>query len=97
MPHSCSSRFCLLAYKLPMKSTAGCIFALFIQFFLVQHLALRQRIEVSEQLLHSRQDQYRISEETIEYLNLIYLLWDERRFSCRHLSPLTRERSLPSV
>ncbi len=48
----------------------GCMFALFIQFFLVQHLALRQRLEISEQLLHSRQEQFRISEETIECINL---------------------------
>ncbi len=48
----------------------GCVFALFIQFFLVQHLTLWQKLEVSEQLLHNQQEQFHIAEETIECINL---------------------------
>lgn len=60
------------ALQLAMMGYAviGCVFALFIQFFVVQHLALRQRLEISEQLLHSQQEQFYVSEETIECINL---------------------------
>ncbi len=60
------------ALQLAMMGYAvlGCIFALFIQFFLVQHLALQQKLEISEQLLHNQQEQFHVSEETIECINL---------------------------
>lgn len=59
------------ALELTLASYAiiGCLFALFIQFFLVQHLTLWQKLEVSEQLMHSQQ-QYHMAEETIECINL---------------------------
>ncbi len=51
-------------------SVTSCVFALFIQFFVVQRLELRSRLEITEQLLHTRQNQFLISEQTIEYINI---------------------------
>lgn len=53
-----------------LYSIIGCIFALFIQAGLNQQSQLAQKLEIAEQLLHSKQEQFRISEENIEYINL---------------------------
>lgn len=51
-------------------SIIGCVFALFIQAGLYQQSQLAQKLEITEQLLHSKQEQFKISEETIECINL---------------------------
>ncbi len=51
-------------------SVVGCIFALYIQFFLLEHVTLSNRLEIAEQLLHSQKEHYSISEQTIEYINV---------------------------
>lgn len=48
----------------------GCVFALFIQAGLFQHSQLEQKLDITEHLLHSRQEQLKISEETIQCINL---------------------------
>lgn len=55
----------LLCYSL-----IGCVFALFIQSGLQQHSKLSRQFEIAEHLLHSKQEQFRISEETIDCINL---------------------------
>lgn len=52
------------------SSIIGCIFALFIQAGLYQQSQLEQKLEITEHLLHSKQEQFRVSEETIECINL---------------------------
>lgn len=53
-----------------LYSIIGCIFALFIQAGLYRQSQLAQKLEITEQLLHNKQEQYRVSEETIECINL---------------------------
>lgn len=53
-----------------LESIIGCIFALFIQAGLYQQSQLEKRLEITEHLLHSKQDQFKVSEETIECINL---------------------------
>lgn len=53
-----------------LYSIIGCIFALFIQAGLYRQSRLAQKLEIAEQLLHSRQEQFRISEENIKCINL---------------------------
>lgn len=60
----------ILSLTMTGYSLIGCVFALFIQFFLNQQLALQRRLEISEQLLHSQKEQFHISEETIECINV---------------------------
>ncbi len=53
-----------------LYSIIGCIFALFIQSGLYRQSQLAKKLEITEQLLHTRQEQFRISEENIECINL---------------------------
>lgn len=53
-----------------LYSIIGCVFALFIQSGLYLQSQLAQKLEITEQLLHSKQEQFKVSEETIECINL---------------------------
>lgn len=53
-----------------LYSIVGCVFALFIQSGLYLQSQLAQKLEITEQLLHSKQEQFKVSEETIECINL---------------------------
>lgn len=59
-----------LAVILSGYSIIGCIFALFIQAGLHQQSQLEQKLAIAEHMLHSKQEQFKISEETIECINL---------------------------
>lgn len=51
-------------------SIIGCVFALFIQSGLAQQAHLEQKLMLTEQMLHNRREQFKISEETIECINI---------------------------
>ena len=53
-----------------LYSIVGCLFALFIQSGLYLQSQLAQKLEITEQLLHSKQEQFKVSEETIECINI---------------------------
>lgn len=53
-----------------LYSITGCVFALFIQSGMFERSQLEQKLEITEHLLHSKQEQFRVSEETIECINL---------------------------
>lgn len=47
-----------------------CVFALFIQSGMYQQSQLSRRLDISQHLLHSQEQQYRVSEATIQSINL---------------------------
>lgn len=48
----------------------GCVFALFIQSGMHQRSQLERKLEISEHMLHRQEEQFRVSEETIDCINL---------------------------